>query len=168
MKKNIKAVACALCALYGLSGLPLQAQEQKNLPPVNPFLIQNSVYPTVHYNPAQTDAITLPIWKGDSKIEPSQVQWLPGVTTIGTAERTYPDGEKTIVFSGGNRVGKIRITGGLMSMIDEVLIPGYEDKSISTTEIRTIVKEMQANKSDEKRYLQAGSPIIRWHQIPEY
>ena len=155
MKKNLKAVAYALCMIFGLSGLHLQAQEQKNLPPVNPFLIQNSVYPTVHYNPAQTDAITLPIWKGDSKIEPSQVQWLPGVTTIGTVQRTYPDGEKAIVFSGGNRIGKIRITGGLMSMIDEVLIPGYEDKSISTTEIRTIVKEMQANKSDEKRYLES-------------
>ena len=57
------------------------------LPPNNPFLIQNSIYPSVHFNSAQTDVTTLPVWQGDVQIEPSQADWLPGVTTIGTVHR---------------------------------------------------------------------------------
>jgi hypothetical protein len=62
------------------------------LPPNNPFLIQNSVYPSVHFDPGQTDTTTLPVWRGESTLEPSQVQWLPGLTTIGTVHRPYGGG----------------------------------------------------------------------------
>jgi len=126
---------------------------QHALPPNNPFLIQNSVYPSVHFNSAQTDVTTLPVWQGDVKIEPSQVDWLPGVTTIGTVHRPYSGGEHAVVFSGGNRVGKIRITGGDFSMIDEVSIPGLENDTISTTQLRQIVKQMESANGDEKEYL---------------
>ena len=123
------------------------------LPPTNPFLIQDSVYPSVHFDSAQTDTTTLPVWPGSSTIEPSQVQWLPGLNAIGTAHRPYLSGEQAIFFSGGNRAGKIRITGGDFTMIDEVFIPGSEDDTISTTEIRDIVKEMQSSTNDEAKYL---------------
>ena len=70
----------------------VHAQERATLPPPNPFLIQgDSVYPSVHFDPAQTDTTSLPVWKGETKIEPSQVQWLPGVTTIGTVHRPYAE-----------------------------------------------------------------------------
>jgi hypothetical protein len=124
------------------------------LPPNNPFLIQNTVYPSVHFDAGQTDTTTLPIWEGSSKIEPAQVQWLPGVNAIGTVHRPYLSDEQAIFFSGGNRAGKIRITGGDFTMIDEVFIPGNEDDTISTTEIRDIVKEMQSATDDEARYLE--------------
>ena len=126
---------------------------QHALPPTNPFLIQDSVYPSVHFDAAQTDTTTFPIWPGSSTIDPSQVQWLPGLNAIGTAHRPYLSGEQAIFFSGGNRAGKIRITGGDFTMIDEVFIPGNEDDTISTTEIRNIVKEMQSAKGDEAKYL---------------
>jgi hypothetical protein len=51
------------------------------LPPNNPFLIQNSVYPSVHFDSGQTDTTTLPVWPGESTLEPSQIQWLPGLRT---------------------------------------------------------------------------------------
>jgi len=123
------------------------------LPPNNPFLIQNSIYPSVHFNSAQTDVTTLPVWQGDVQIEPSQADWLPGVTTIGTVHRPYSGGEHAVFFSGGNRVGKIRITGGDFSMIDEVYVPGLEDDTISTTRLRRIVSRMQSANGDEKEYL---------------
>ena len=80
----------------------------------------------VHFDAAQTDVTTLPVWPVAATIEPSQVDWLPGLTTIGTVHRPYSGGEHAVFFSGGNRVGKIRITGGDFSMIDEVAIPGLE------------------------------------------
>ena len=80
------------------------------LPPNNPFLIQGSVYPLVHFDVGATDTTTLPSWPGRSTLEPSQVDWLPGLTTIGTVHRPYAGGEHAIFFAGGNRIGKIRIT----------------------------------------------------------
>jgi hypothetical protein len=129
------------------------ADAKATLPPNNPFLIQKSVYPSVHINSAQTDTTTLPVWPGEWKIGPSQVQWLPGLTPIGTSHRPYSEGEHAIFFSGGNRIGKIRITGGDFSIVDEVSIPGLEEKTMSTTQIREIVKQMASAKGDEKKYL---------------
>jgi hypothetical protein len=107
----------------------------------------------VHFNSTQTDTTTLPVWLGESKIEPSQVRWLPGVTTIGNVHRPYPSGEQAIFFSGGNRIGKIHITDGDFSMVDEVSVPGLEDMTMSTTGIREISKQMQAANRDEEKYL---------------
>jgi len=145
----------ATLALGSMSGIcnDVQAQDGHALPPTNPFLIQNSVYPSIHFDSAQTDATTLPVWRGDSTIEPSQVDWLTGLNTIGTVHRPYSGGEHAVFFSGGNRVGKIRITGGDFSMVDEVSIPGLEDNTISATQIRDIVKQMESAKGDEKKYL---------------
>ena len=107
-------------------------KQEYTLPPNNPFLIQNSVYPLVHFDAGATDTTTLPIWPGDSTLEPSQVQWLPGLTTIGTAHRPYAGGEHAIFFAGGNRVGKIRVTDGDFNLVHEVPIPGLEDKTMSS------------------------------------
>jgi hypothetical protein len=123
------------------------------LPPNNPYLIQNSVYPMVHFDVGATDTTTLPSWPGDSTLEPSQIQWIPGVTTIGTAHRPYPGGEHAIFFAGGNRIGKIRITDGDFSLVHEVPIPGLEDKTMSPEEIRDIPQQMEAAGGDEEKYL---------------
>jgi hypothetical protein len=133
---------------------------QHALPPNNPFLIQNSVYPATHFNAAQTDTTTLPVWLGDSTLEPSQVQWLPSLTTIGTADRPYSSGERAIFLAGGNRVGKIRITGGDFSMVDEVSIPGLEDNTMSPEEIRDIVEQMKSANGDEEKYLPPFSEFL--------
>jgi hypothetical protein len=108
------------------------ANKKHTLPPYNPALIQNSHYPSVHFNSAQTDVTELPAWIGNRTVEPAQTRWLPGVAFIGTAHISYPDGEQVIFFTGTSRVGKIRITNGDLSIIDEIQIPGYEQESIST------------------------------------
>jgi hypothetical protein len=125
------------------------------LPPNNPFLIQNTVYPLVHFDTGATDTTTLPSWSGDATLEPSQIEWIPGLTTIGTAHRPYPSGEQALIIAGGNRVGKIRITDGDFSLVHEVTIPGFEDKTMSPDEIREVVKRMEAAEGDEEKYLAA-------------
>jgi hypothetical protein len=157
-KQRMRAVIfmCMFVMLAGAQALAVPyayADAKAALPPNNPFLIQNSVYPSVHFDSAQTDTTTLPIWKGSSKIQPAQVQWLPGVGSIGTVHRPYLSGEQAIFFTGGNRAGKIRITDGDFTMIDEVFIPGNENDTISTTEIRNVVKEMNSATDDEAKYL---------------
>lgn len=147
------SLTLVLAAVFAVA--QANAQDRAALPPTNPYLIQNSVYPSVHFDPAQTDTTSLPVWKGETKIEPSQVQWLPGVTTIGTVHRPYGNGEHAILFSGGNRIGKIRVTDDHFEIIDEVAVPGREDNSMSTTEIRRIAKTMEKSIGDEQRYLRA-------------
>jgi hypothetical protein len=132
---------------------PASSQTLPALPPNNPYLIQNSVYPSVHFDPAQTDATTLPVWQGNGTIDPSQVEWLPGVGSIGTVHRPYSGDEHAMFFSGGNRVGKIRVTGGDFSMVDEVFIPGLEGDTISTARLRQIVKQIESANGDEIKYL---------------
>ena len=112
-KANLLVILIGLLILSGC----VQSQEETlqtsyQLPPNNPFLIQNSVYPVTHFDASQTDATTLPIWQGDFKLEPSQVDWLPGLTHIGVVHRPYAGAEHALFFAGGNRIGKIRITGG--------------------------------------------------------
>ena len=153
MKTRTAATLSFVSAIVLLGSAPVFSQDRSALPPNNPFLIQNSVYPSAHFDSAQTDTTTLPVWLGDSTIEPSQVDWLPGFTHIGAGHRPYPGGEQAVFFSGGGGVGKIRITDGDFSMVDEVSIPGLEDDTISTTRLRRIVKQIESANRDEKDYL---------------
>lgn len=157
----MKILPSLLMLLVALATMQTSAQEPAALPPANPYLIQNSLYPSVHFDPAQTDTTSLPVWKGETKIEPSQVQWLPGVTTIGTVHRPYAGGEHAIFFSGGNRIGKIRVTDDHFEIVDEVAIPGREDDSMSTTEIRRIAKQMEASIGNEEKYLEAFGKYLK-------
>jgi hypothetical protein len=160
-KVFLKTLTLGAILLFLSIGSSVIAQDRPALPPNNPFLIQNGVYPSVHFDSAQTDTTTLPIWKGSSKIQPAQVQWLPGVGSIGTVHRPYLSGEQAIFFTGGNRAGKIRITDGDFTMIDEVFIPGNENDTISTTEIRNVVKEMNSATDDEEKYLASFRTFLK-------
>jgi hypothetical protein len=71
MKKTTTSILCFACAILLLGPVLAFSQERHALPPNNPFLIQNSVYPSVHFDPAQTDTTSLPIWEGSSKIKPA-------------------------------------------------------------------------------------------------
>ncbi|QDT68651.1 hypothetical protein MalM25_15750 [Planctomycetes bacterium MalM25] len=154
-KRSMNIVLSSLLTIALIASTHVYAQEQAALPPAHPFLIQNSLYPSVHFDAAQTDTTSLPVWESETKIVPSQVQWLPGVTTIGTVHRPYGNGEHAMFFSGGNRIGKIRITDHHFEIIDEVALPGREDDNMSTTEIRRIAKAMEANRDNEEEYLTA-------------
>jgi len=52
MKKSLKTFVAAALLMFSYSAI---AQERVNLPAKNPWLT-NSVYPTSHHNPGQTDA----------------------------------------------------------------------------------------------------------------
>jgi hypothetical protein len=84
MKTTTSYIVGLACGILLLGTTTTFAQKRHALPPNNPFLIQNSVYPSVHFDSGQTDTTSLPVWRGDSKLEPSQVQWLPGLNAIGT------------------------------------------------------------------------------------
>lgn len=152
-QKTDMKLSYALLVLVALA-TTTSAQDHSALPPANPYLIQNSAYPSVHFDPAQTDTTSQAVWAGDTILDASNVKWLPGVTTIGTVHRPYGEGEHAIFFSGGNRVGKIRVSDQHFEMIDEVAIPGREDDSMSTTEIRRVAKQMEASLNDETTYLE--------------
>ncbi len=123
------------------------------LPPTNPFLIQNSRYPSVHFNPAQSDAISIPSWDNSLTIKEENIKWLPWVTSIGTAHRPYDGGEEVLFVAGTNKVGKIRITDGDFSWVDELMIPGFEYETPSAEQINKTVDEMIAAGMEEEKYL---------------
>lgn len=123
------------------------------LPQNNPYLIQNSKYPSIHFNSAQSDVTDLPTWNQNITLSEENVKWLPGVTSIGAAHRPYGDGEEALFVAGTNKVGKIRITNGDFSWVDEVMIPGFEYETPSTEQIAQTVNAMMAAENDEEKYL---------------
>ena len=53
------------------------------------------------------------------------MKWLPWAIAIGTAQRPYVNGEEALFVTGTNKVGKIRITYGDFSWVDEIMIPNF-------------------------------------------
>ncbi|MBT8292317.1 MAG: hypothetical protein KJN70_03515 [Eudoraea sp.] len=131
------------------------------LPPTNPYLIQNSMYPSVHFNSAQSDVTTQEIWSEDITLPIEQVEWLPWVTAIGAAHRPYENSEEAIFTAGTNKVGKIKISNGVFEWVDELVIPGFEYDVPSAESIKTTVKEMIAARTDETKYLPPYSEFVK-------
>jgi hypothetical protein len=101
-------------------------KETHQLPPNNPYLMQDSAYSHVHFDPAANDASRVAAWTEDMTLTDANVDWLPWVATIGTSHRHYDNDEEALIVSGSNKVGKIRITNGDFSWIDEIIVPGFE------------------------------------------
>ena len=131
------------------------------LPPNNPYLIQNSVYPSVHFNTAQSDLTQLPSWTEDINVNDENMKWLPWVTSIGTAHLPYNSGEEALFVAGTNKVGKIRITNGDFSWVDELMIPGFEYETPAAEQIIQTVKEMMEAGDDEEKYLASYSKHVK-------
>jgi hypothetical protein len=123
------------------------------LPPNNSFIIQNSYYGHVHFDAAANDATKLPLWKGNRTISEDNVKWLPWVTTIGTGHRPYENGEEALIVSGTNKIGKIKITNGDFSWVDEITVPGFEYETPSVADIEKTVQTMRAAGTNEEKYL---------------
>ena len=128
-------------------------KQKHTLPPNNPALIQNSSYGHVHFDPAANDATEWPAWKADFALAEENIQWLPWVTTIGTAHRPYANGEEALFVSGTNKFGKIRITNGDFSWVDEILVPDFEYDTPAVPEIQKTVEEMRVDVTKEVAYL---------------
>ncbi len=155
--KNLKlfTILIGLLLLFGCNNQ--ENRETKSdtfqLPQINPYMIQNSHNPTVHFNSAQSDVSNLPTWNKDITLKKENVKWLPWVTSIGTAHRPYKSGEEALFVAGTNKVGKIRITNGDFSWVDEVMIPGFEYETPSPEQMKKTVEEMIAAGNDEEKYL---------------
>jgi hypothetical protein len=146
-----------LIGLFVLAGCGNQIKEKElasfQMPPNNPFLIQNSMYPSVHFNSAQSDATGLNSWDENITITKENVEWLPWVTSIGAAHRPYKNGEEALFVAGTNKVGKIKITDGEFAWVDELMIPGFEYETPSAEQITQTVEDMMAAGLDEEKYL---------------
>lgn len=160
-KLQIILVLFGLIAFFGCNNqnsnksksTEIATEVKYQLPPKNPYLIANSHYPSVHFNPAQSDVTALPSWNKNGTLSEENVQWLPWVTSIGTVHRPYENGEEALFVSGTNKVGKIKITNGAFEWVDEVVVPGFEYEVPSDEEIRDTVDKMIAGGTDEAKYL---------------
>ena len=68
--------------------------------PTNPFLLNGSIQPIIHYDCGQSDAIDVEMWSGEHLIEPAQVSYLPAPVGIpGCVHRPYRDGTRQPALS---------------------------------------------------------------------
>jgi hypothetical protein len=142
------------------------AEEKPNLPPSNPFLMSDSIYPMIHWNSAATDVTTVPAWVGNHVVKPEQVQWLPmQPSSIGAAHYPYPDGEQAMILSGNNTVSKVRITEGAFELIDRVTIPGYGEQDATEDEIRNLAQAIEVGGTKESAYLPPLQAYNSKHQV---
>ncbi len=142
------------------------AEEKPNLPPSNPFLMSDSIYPMIHWNSAATDVTTVPAWVGNHVVKPEQVQWLPmQPSSIGAAHYPYADGEQAMILSGNNTVSKVRITEGAFELIDRVTIPGYGEQDATEDEIRNLARAIEVGGTKESAYLPPLQAYNSKHQV---
>ncbi|MCK4823881.1 hypothetical protein KA005_49465, partial [bacterium] len=154
MKKIIIYLAMLLLVISACQQRQAEKESKTyQLPPNNPYLIQNSQYPSVHFNPAQSDATDLPTWNKDITLKEENIKWLPWLTHVGTAHRPYENGEEALFVAGTNKVGKIKITNGDFSWIEEVMIPDFEYETPTAEQITQTVEAMMAAGNDKEKYL---------------
>ncbi len=59
--------------------------------PVNKFLYQNSDYPIIHFDVAQTDNTPLAMWKGNNTVTEADIDFIPLTwASRSTVHKAYP------------------------------------------------------------------------------
>jgi hypothetical protein len=121
--------------------------------PNNPYLIQNSFYPIIHYNSSQTDEIGTSYGKGDWQVKPGEINFQPGgLGNPGQAYRKYEDGREAMVMSGPGRVAKYRFDGGRLELVNELKIPGHEKLFLGHDQILELVKALDEAGTDDAKF----------------
>ena len=117
---------------------------QPNLPTINPWLTQ-SVYPTSHHNPGQTDASPV---AGPTK---AQVLTVADVKTVMGLFNSQPVtmhiGDDRVLIAAGNLgLRKIYATGDAFEEISFTPYPGFEELASKTTEksLNAIITKLDA------------------------
>ena len=66
-----------------------------NGPPRNPFLLEGSVQPIIHFDVGQTARIDVPMWLGNHVVAEDQVEYPPSPTVIpgGLLQASLSSGE---------------------------------------------------------------------------
>jgi hypothetical protein len=136
------------------------------LPPPNPFLLTSSIQPIIHFDSAQSDAISVENWSGHHVVEPGQVDYLPAPVAIpGCVHRPYADGTEAMIVTTNCSVTKLRIDGGRFEVIDELIVPGFEATHPSADEVRALVSSMDAAWLDEDVLLAALKDYLVAHGV---
>ena len=140
-----------------LSAAPIPASVQSDavaLPPRNPYLMDGSIYPVVHFDPGATDASPFPNWGGVIAITPENVQRIPhSPHNIGCAHYPYPDGDEVMFSSGINFVSKIRITGDAFERITTLRIPEIDLADATDNEIDQMIEVILDAGGSEDRFI---------------
>lgn len=144
MKNKQNIIAAALvCVLAFTIALPVAAQETKppNMPARNPWLT-DSVFPTSHFNTAQTDAVLHAGPTKGGKLTAEQIKTLP--TAFASNPTIKKIGNDTVLIASGfNRIEKILATGEAFEHISFMPYPGLEDlaKKASPEKIQAVLAE---------------------------
>ncbi|QSP93320.1 hypothetical protein LPB19_08725 [Marinobacter salinisoli] len=132
------------------------------MPPKNPFLIQDSFFPMVHYNSAQTDVVENSYGGGGRVVKPEEVNFQPGgMGNPGLAHRRYQDGREAICVSGPGRVAKYRFDEGRLELINEIKIPGHESDYMSGKELAELVAKLDAVGTNDEEFLAITQAVAK-------
>ena len=176
MKLSIKALAVLLAVAMTTTFTACKQPQKKaaattvemtNTVPANPFLWQDSDDPIIHFDVGQTDGCALPMWKGNYTVTEDMMDFVPLSPAIhSTLHKAYPDGSQVLLTTGNSEVAKIKITPDRhLKMIGQLVIPGEEKAYFSPTTTAALVKQMDANYSNEEGYLKAFSDLMDKRQI---
>ena len=132
-----------------------------------PYLMDDSVYPIIHFDAAQNDSTSLPMWTGDQQVTADRVSFAPtGIGNIGMAHRTYPDGQDVVFISGPGRVAKYKLPpGGGLDYVSHVLIPGYDRNYVPPEVVGPPVDDLDALSDDEPAFIARAQGVLREHDI---
>ena len=134
--------------------------------PRNPFMLDGSIQPIIHYDCGQSDAIDVEMWSGEHVVEPAQVSYLPAPVGIpGCVHRPYLDGTAAMIVSTNCSVTKVRIDGGRFEVVNELVVPGQERTYPAPGEVAALVETMDAAYLDEPAFLAAFKAYLVEHGV---
>lgn len=151
------AVATMLSMLSGLSQAA-QAQDAVRLPPKNPWLT-DSLYPTSHHNPAQTDISPVAGPVAGQTLTASDVKTVSAVFVSNPTLKRIGD-DRIVFVSGINGISKVLATGESFEPLSFLPYPGFEDvaKKASSAAIAAIVSEA----AERRAMVAPSSTCPRW------
>jgi len=139
------------------------AQDQPNLPDINPWLT-DSVYPTSHHNPAQTDASPLDGPTNGRVLSAKDVSFSHQMFNSQPVVMKMGD-EKIIISSGVSGISKIRATDGAFEEISFLPYPGFEKVAAKATPkaIDALIKKLDVARRahDDKAILELSAEASR-------
>ena len=141
MKKSLKTFVAAALLMFSYSAI---AQERVNLPAKNPWLT-NSVYPTSHHNPGQTDASPIAGPTQSKDLEKGDVKTVLGLFNSQPVTKIMGK-DRVLIAAGILGLRKIYATGDNFYEISFTPYPGWEKLAAKTTPkaLNRIVEKLDA------------------------
>jgi hypothetical protein len=133
--------------------------------PLNKFLYQNSDYPIIHFDVAQTDNTALAMWKGAHTVTEENIDFIPLTwASRSTVHKVYPDGSQALLCTGNAEVAKIKIEDRRLKMVNQLIAPGQEAHYATPAQTTALVKTMDANYMKEDGYIKPLLAFLEKHK----